>query len=137
MPFEMDKATFVARGGDAAIIACGEMVGPAKAAAALLEKDGIRATVLDMYCLKPLDTAAIVEAATHAKAVVTVEEHAPFGGLGSMVAQVVGRECPRRVLAMSLPDAPVVTGTSREVFDTYGLNAEGIAAKVKEALETA
>lgn len=137
VPFEMDKATFVARGGDAAIIACGEMVGPAKAAAALLEKDGIRATVLDMYCLKPLDTAAIVEAATHAKAVVTVEEHAPFGGLGSMVAQVVGRECPRRVLAMSLPDAPVVTGTSREVFDTYGLNAEGIAAKVKEALETA
>ena len=114
VPFEMDKATFVARGGDAAIIACGEMVGPAKAAAALLEKDGIRATVLDMYCLKPLDTAAIVEAATHAKAVVTVEEHAPFGGLGSMVAQVVGRECPRRVLAMSLPDAPVVTGTSRE-----------------------
>ena len=137
VPFEMDKATFVARGGDAAIIACGEMVGPAKAAAALLEKDGIRATVLDMYCLKPLDTAAIVEAATHAKAVVTVEEHAPFGGLGSMVAQVVGRECPRRVLAMSLPDAPVVTGTSREVFDTYGLNAEGIAAKVKEALEIA
>ncbi len=137
VPFELDKATFVARGGDAAIIACGEMVGPAKAAAALLEKDGIRATVLDMYCLKPLDTAAIVEAATHAKAVVTVEEHAPFGGLGSMVAQVVGRECPRRVLAMSLPDAPVVTGTSREVFDTYGLNAEGIAAKVKEALETA
>ena len=137
VPFEMDKATFVARGGDAAIIACGEMVGPAKAAAALLEKDGIRATVLDMYCLKPLDTAAIVEAATHAKAVVTVEEHAPFGGLGSMVAQVVGRECPRRVLAMSLPDAPVVTGTSREVFDTYGLNAEGLAAKVKEALETA
>ncbi len=137
VPFEMDKATFVARGGDAAIIACGEMVGPAKAAAALLEKDGIRATVLDMYCLKPLDTAAIVEAATHAKAVVTVEEHAPFGGLGSMVAQVVGRECPRRVLAMSLPDAPVVTGTSREVFDTYGLNAEGIAAKVKEALKIA
>lgn len=137
VPFEMDKATFVARGEDAAIIACGEMVGPAKAAAALLEKDGIRATVLDMYCLKPLDTAAIVEAATHAKAVVTVEEHAPFGGLGSMVAQVVGRECPRRVLAMSLPDAPVVTGTSKEVFDTYGLNAEGIAAKVKEALEIA
>ena len=137
VPFEMDKATFVARGGDAAIIACGEMVGPAKAAAALLEKDGIRATVLDMYCLKPLDTAAIMEAATHAKAVVTVEEHAPFGGLGSMVAQVVGRECPRRVLAMSLPDAPVVTGTSREVFDTYGLNAEGIAAKVKEALKIA
>lgn len=136
VPFEMDKATFVRKGEDAAIIACGEMVGPAKAAAELLEKEGIRATVLDMYCVKPLDTAAIVEAATHAKAVVTVEEHAPFGGLGSMVAQVVGRECPKKVLTMSLPDAPVVTGTSQEVFDTYGLNAGGIAAKVKEALNT-
>lgn len=132
--FEMDKATFVTRGEDAAIIACGEMVGAAKAAAELLEKEGIHATVLDMYCVKPLDEAAVVEAAKHAKAVVTVEEHAPFGGLGSMVAQVVGRECPRKVLNMSLPDAPVVTGTSKEVFDTYGLNAEGIVAKVKEAL---
>ncbi len=137
VPFAMDKATFVAKGEDAAIIACGEMVGPAKAAAKLLEKEGIRATVLDMYCVKPLDEAAIVEAATHAKAVVTVEEHAPFGGLGSMVAQVVCRECPKKVFNMTLPDAPVVTGTSKEVFDTYGLNAEGIAAKVKEALEIA
>lgn len=51
-----------------------------------------------------------------------------------MVAQVVGRECPRKVFNMSLPDAPVITGTSKEVFDTYGLNAEGIAAKARELL---
>ena len=87
-----------------------------------------------MYCIKPLDEEAIIKAATKAKAVVTVEEHAPFGGLGSMVAQVVGRECPKRVLNMSLPDEPVITGTSREVFDYYGLNAAGIAARIKEAL---
>ena len=51
---------------------------------------------------------------------VTVEEHAPFGGLGSMVSQVVGSECPRKVVNMSLPDEPVITGSSREVFDYYG-----------------
>ena len=62
------------------------------------------------------------------------EEHAPFGGLGSMVSQVVGAECPRKVVPMSLPDAPVITGTSKEVFDYYGLNAEGIAKKAKELL---
>ena len=54
-PFEMDKATVLAEGTDAAIIACGEMVRPAYEAAKLLEKDGIHATVLDMYCVKPLD----------------------------------------------------------------------------------
>ena len=134
VPFEMDKATVIREGKDAVIIACGEMVRPAKEAAELLEKEGIQAAVIDMYCIKPLDETAIVKAASQAKAVVTVEEHAPFGGLGSMVAQVVGRECPKRVYNMSLPDAPVITGTSQEVFNYYGLNAEGIAAKVKEAL---
>ena len=134
-PFEMDKATVLKEGTDVAIIACGEMVGPAKAAAELLKEQGISAAVVDMYCIKPLDTAAIVKAASNAKAVLTVEEHAPFGGLGSMVSQVVGSECPRKVVNMSLPDAPVITGTSKEVFDYYGLNAEGIANKAKEILK--
>ncbi len=139
VPFELDRATVVtegnAQGNDAVIIACGEMVKPAKDAAALLEKEGIQVSVLDMYCVKPLDEAAVIKAAQNAKAVITVEEHAPFGGLGSMVAQVVSRECPKKVLTMALPDAPVITGTSREVFDYYGLNAEGIVAKVKEAVQ--
>lgn len=133
-PFEMDKATVLAEGADAAIIACGEMVRPALEAAKLLEKDGIHATVLDMYCVKPLDTEAIIKAATNAKAVVTAEEHAPFGGLGSMVAQVVGANCPKKVVNVALPDAPVITGNSKAVFDYYGMNGEGIAAKAKEAL---
>ena len=134
-PFEMDKATVLAEGTDAAIIACGEMVRPAYEAAKLLEKDGIHATVLDMYCVKPLDKEAIVKAASNAKVVVTAEEHAPYGGLGSMVSQVVGAECPRKVLNIALPDAPVVSGTSQEVFDYYGMNAEGIANTVKDALK--
>lgn len=134
-PFEMDKATVLAEGTDAAIIACGEMVRPAYEAAKLLEKDGIHATVLDMYCVKPLDKEAIVKAASNAKVVVTAEEHALFGGLGSMVSQVVGAECPRKVLNIALPDAPVVSGTSQEVFDYYGMNAEGIAKTVKDALK--
>lgn len=133
-PFEMDKATVLTEGTDAAIIACGEMVRPALEAAKLLEKDGIHATVLDMYCVKPLDTEAIIKAATNAKAVVTAEEHAPFGGLGSMVAQVVGANCPKKVVNVALPDAPVITGNSKAVFDYYGMNGEGIAAKAKEAL---
>ena len=131
-PFEMNKATWLCKGTDAAIIACGEMVRPAFEAAKLLKDKGISVTVLDMYCVKPLDNAAIIEAAQNAKVVVTVEEHAPFGGLGSMVAQVVGENCPRRVKNMALPDAPAITGTSSEVFYYYGLDAEGIAKTVEE-----
>lgn len=134
-PFEMDKATVLCEGTDIAIIACGEMVKPALEAADLLKEQGITATVVDMYCVKPLDRETIVKAATNAKAVLTVEEHAPFGGLGSMVSQVVGSECPKKVVNIALPDAPVITGTSKEVFDYYGMNAEGIAKKASELLK--
>ncbi len=133
-PFEMDKATVLSEGNDVAIIACGEMVKPAVDAAAALKEQGIGASVLDMYCVKPLDKEAIKKAVQNAKVVVTAEEHAPFGGLGSMVSQVVSAECPRRVINLALPDAPVITGESKEVFDYYGLNAEGIVKAVKENL---
>lgn len=133
-PFEMDKATVICEGTDVAIIACGEMVKPAVDAAELLKADGISATVLDMYCVKPLDREAVVKATQNAKVVITVEEHAPFGGLGSMVCQVICSECPKKVINLALPDAPVITGTSKEVFNYYGLNAEGIAKTAKENL---
>lgn len=132
-PFELDRAV-VYGSGEVAIVACGEMVRPALDAAALLAAEGIRAAVLDMYCVKPLDAEAVLTAAEKAKLVVTVEEHSPFGGLGSMVSQVVAANCPKKVINLSLPDAPVITGSSRQVFDHYGLNAAGIAAAVKEGL---
>ena len=134
VPFTMDRATVLREGSDVAIIACGEMVRPAMLAGDLLAAQGVSATVLDMYCVKPLDREAVIRAARGAKLVVTVEEHAPFGGLGSMVAQVVSASCPTWVVNLALPDAPVITGTSQEVFDYYGLNAQGIADTVLHRL---
>ncbi len=134
VPFEMDKANILCEGEDIAIIACGEMVRPARDAADLLKTEGVHATVVDMYCVKPLDEETLLKTVKNVRAVLTVEEHSPFGGLGSMVAQVIGRNCPKMVLNMALPDAPVITGTSREVFDYYGLNAPGIAKKAKDLL---
>ncbi len=135
IPFEMDKATIVTEGDDVLLVACGEMVGPAKDAAALLKEQGISACVLDMYCVKPLDEATLVEKAAKVKAVVTVEEHAPFGGLGSMVCQVICKACPKKVAVLSLPDEPAVSGTSKEVFAYYGLDAAGIAASAAAILK--
>lgn len=134
-PFQLDKATKNGDGQDALIVACGEMVLPSMEAAKLLEKGGIGVTVLDMYCVKPLDIASLLENSKGKRLIVTVEEHAPFGGLGSMVSQVIGEKCPRRVINLALPDEPVITGTSQEVFDYYGLNAGGIVSTIRKSLE--
>ena len=133
-PFEMDKATVVREGTDIAIIATGEMVRHAVDAADLLEKEGIHAAVLDMYCVKPIDKEGVIKAASGAKAVMTVEEHSPFGGLGSMVSQIVGEFCPRKVKNVALPDSHVITGTSLEVFRYYGMDGEGLAKTAKVIL---
>jgi transketolase len=126
----MDKATVIAEGSDVTIIACGELVKAAKDAAEALKTEGISATVLDMYCVKPIDKEAIIKAASNTKAVVTVEEHSYIGGMGAMVSQIVAAECPKKVINLALPDSPVITGVSKEVFDYYGLNAEGIKKTV-------
>lgn len=133
-PFAMNKATVLREGGDVLLVACGEMVRPALDAAGLLAEKGIQAAVLDMYCVKPLDTETLLRYAAQCKAVVSVEEHAPTGGLGSMVAQAVSEHCPRRVKCLSLPDAPVVTGTSAQVFEYYHLTPAGIAAAAEALL---
>ena len=137
-PFEMDKATVhgsLDEENDVTIIACGEMVRPAVEAAAMLNAEGIKAAVVDMYCVKPLDKDAVEKAAKNSKLIVTIEEHAPFGGLGSMVSQVVVESFPKRVITMALPDDHVITGKSKDVFNYYGLNAEGIVERVKSFLK--
>lgn len=134
VPFEMDKATVLCEGSDVLLVACGEMVRPLKDAAEILNAEGISTGALDMYCVKPLDKVGLLKAARGKKLIVTVEEHAPFGGLGSMVAQVISANDPKRVITLALPDTPVITGTSKQVFDYYGLNGEGIARTVRKAL---
>lgn len=133
-PFTLNKANVLKEGSDAAIIACGEMVYPALEAAKLLEEEGIHASVTDMYCVKPLDEDTVLKVSENAKAVITVEEHSPFGGLGSMVASLLSQKTPKKMKILALPDSPVITGNSKEVFDHYGLNPEGIKKTVKEIL---
>ena len=135
IPFEMDKATVVTNGTDALIVACGELVKPAKDAATILAESGISAEVLDMYCVKPLDANSLLHAAEGKKIIVTVEEHSPYGGLGSMVCQVISANNPKKVINLALPDTPVITGSSKEVFAYYGLDAQGIAGTVRSALK--
>ena len=134
MKFELDQAVTLCEGDDLAIIACGEMVKPAVEAAKLLAAEGISVQVLDLYCVKPLDRDAVLNSARKVKALVTVEEHSVIGGMGAMVSQLVAEYCPKRVTHLALPDEPAIAGKSQEVFDYYGLNAEGIAKAARELM---
>lgn len=132
-PFEIGKANRLREGKDVALIACGEMVYHAVEAAKLLAESGIEASVYDMATIKPLDDAAILEAAK-AGAIVTIEEHSVKGGLGGAVAEVVCQRDPVKMRILGLPDEPLYNGESRHVFAHYGLNAEGIAEAAKELI---
>lgn len=135
MDFTMDKANVISRGSDIAIIACGEMVKAAAEAAVILREQGISAYVVDLYCVKPMDTETVLEALQATKAAVTIEEHTKIGGMGSMVAQLAVENCPRRMKHMALPDTPAIAGKSQEVFDYYELNARGIVKYTQELLQ--
>lgn len=133
VPFELNKANVLCEGDDIAIIATGEMVLAAKEAVKQLEKDGIHATAIDMYCIKPIDEEAVLKAAKTGH-IITVEEHSPYGGLGSIVSQIVGEKAPCQVVNLTLPDEPVITGKSKEIFAYYGLDKDGIVSTAKRIL---
>lgn len=135
LPFSFNQATVVKEGTDLTIIACGEMVAAAKEAGELLAQQGIQARVLDMYCVKPIDREAVIRAARETSAIITVEEHSTIGGMGAMVSQIVASEWPVVVKNLGLPDAPVITGKSQEVFAHYGLTGAGIAQLAGELIK--
>ena len=131
--FTPGKAAKLVSGTDGAIIACGETVCQAAAAAETLRGEGISLSVYDMFTIKPLDTEAILEAA-QTGTVFTVEEHSLYGGLGGAVSEYLSQNRPTRVKILALPDEKVYTGTSAQVFAHYGLDASGIAKTVREVL---
>lgn len=116
------------------IIACGELCASALSAAKILKKEGIEAALLDMYCVKPLDSETILEYAENSQLVVTAEEHSPYGGLGAAVCQLLAEKLPKRVLNLSMPDEPVINGSSKEVFKHYSLDEQGIARRIVDEL---
>lgn len=132
--FELNKCCKVAEGKDVTLIACGEMVPYAVHAAEILREAGISAGIIDMYCLKPIDETGILEAAKKTKLLVTIEEHSIYGGLGSLVSQITAEKYPVQVKQIALPDAHLISGTNKEVFAYYKMDAKGIADTIKTEL---
>lgn len=133
--FALGKAVTMRRGRDATIIAIGLMVKVALEAAQNLEREGIDCRVLNMSTLKPIDEAAIIQAATETGAIVTAEEHLEHGGLGSAVARVVARHQPVPMEFVAIKDTYAKSGKPAELFERYGLTAKDIERGVRSAIE--
>lgn len=133
--FEIGKAVTLREGEDVTIIATGLMVQQALLAALALAEESIRARVLDMHTIKPLDREAVIRAARETGAIVTVEEHSINGGLGGAVAEVVVENCPVPVKRIGMQDVFGRSGAAQELLDFYGLNAEHIVCTVKKIIE--
>ena len=127
-PIEIGKANILARGSEVVFIGNGETVLPAWQARELLEAQGVSTGVISMHTLRPLDRAVLLEAAASAKVLITCEEHSVNGGLGSLCASILMQEniyTPMRIFGF--PDEPIVTGNQTEIFNHYGISAQGLA----------
>lgn len=133
--FEIGKAIKMADGTDATIVANGMMVEQALIAREMLLAQDISVAVLNMHTVKPLDVQALTCAAQQTGAIVVSEEHNVIGGLGSAVSEALCEICPVPVVKHGVNDEFGRSGPAKELIEYYGLNAQGIVKKVKEALK--
>ncbi|MBQ2828450.1 MAG: transketolase family protein [Clostridia bacterium] len=132
--FELGKGVQLKDGTDVTIIATGLMVNEALMAADKLAEEGISAAVVNIHTIKPIDRDIIIKAAEKTGCIVTSEEHSVIGGLGSAVSEVVTETVPVPVVKHGVYDEFGQSGPAVELLKVYGLDAEHIAEKAKEAI---
>lgn len=132
--FEIGKGVELRDGSDVTIIATGLMVHMALEAAEMLAGNGIRARVINMHTIKPLDEEIVRKAARETGVIVTAEEHSIIGGLGSAVAEVLSEKCPVPMRRIGVRDKFGKSGQVPELLAEYGLTASDIAEAAKQTL---
>ena len=132
--FKLGKATLVRDGNDVTLVASGIMVSRAIEAADALKEEGINARVLNMHTWKPIDEEAIIDAVKSTGALVTCENHALNGGLGSAVAEVVVEKCPAPIEMVAVRDTFGEVGKNAYLSEKFGLTTKDIISAAKRAL---
>ena len=133
--FELGKARRIREGSDIVFVASGETVVEAFQAAELLAQENISAGVLSVHTIKPLDASAILDVASTAHAVVTVEEHSVNGGLGEACASLLLQHGSRpRFKIVGVPDEYTVTGSQTDIFRYYGISPSGLLETARTLL---
>jgi len=132
--FQIGRAVQLRDGNDVTIIAIGDMVIRALEAADLLDNNGIRARVLDMHTLKPVDKGAVIKAAEQTGAIVTVEDHNILNGLGSAVAEIIVENRPVPMERIGLRDTFAESGEYEGLLEKYGLNTRHITEAARKVM---
>ena len=133
-PFELGKANVLREGSDAVIFTCGLMVAECLEAAKLLEAQGVRAAVVNVHTIKPIDAECVTKYAKQCGAVFTVEEHSVIGGLGDAVADVLMGKVSCKFRKIGVNDQFGQSGKAADVLREYGLTVGQIAATVRAGL---
>ncbi|MEJ0002046.1 MAG: transketolase C-terminal domain-containing protein [bacterium] len=137
-PFEIGKAQifWIPEVGlaDVGIIVTGGLAYRAIIAARALEGEGIKAKVMNLSSIKPIDASAIIALAKETRAIVTVEEHQIMGGMGGAVAEVLAANFPTAMEFIGVQDKFGQSGTPDELIKAYGMGVADIASAVKRVL---
>jgi len=134
--FEVGKAKEIMKGKDATIIAIGDMVSwGIKAAKELKEEEKLDIGVIDMHTLKPLDKEKIIESAKNTGAIVSIEDHNIFNGLGSAIAEVIAEEYRVPFKRIGIPDVFGESGKYELLLDKYGMGIKDIKNAIKKVIK--
>ena len=144
VPVVFDKSTYDFRigqgvtlvdGADLTIVATGYMLIKALEAAEILSAKGIKARVVNIHTIKPIDRELIIACARETGAIVTAEEHNVFGGLGSAVAEVLAKNYPIPMECVGVEDTFAESGDYEKLLAKYGLSARNIVAHAEKVLK--
>lgn len=129
-PFVIGKGRKVTEGTDVTIVSTGSVTAAVLQANELLKANGISAEIIGLPTICPLDEELILASVEKTGKIVTVEEHYVYGGIGTMISDLLCREYPRKVLKLGVPHDYATNGPYNEILAKYGLDAAGIAASV-------
>ena len=128
--FEIGKGIQIGDGTDASIIATGVTVSEAIIAKERLEKEGINVRVIDMHTIKPIDKDIIIKCAKETKKIITIEDHSIYGGLGSLVCEVLSENYPAKVTRMGIRDTFGESGKADELMRHFKIDSNSIIAEL-------
>ncbi|MDG1346677.1 MAG: transketolase family protein [Crocinitomicaceae bacterium] len=132
--FIIGKADVLAEGSDVTIIACGHLVWKSIEAIKILAEKGIKAELINMHTIKPLDTVAILKSVEKTGCVVTAEEHMKNGGLGDSVAQVLASKMPTPQEYVGVEDSFGESGDPMELMTKYGIDTADVVKAAERAI---
>lgn len=133
---KIGKGIQIEDGEDISIIACGTMVDQARDARKSLQRGGIKARVIDMHTIKPIDERLVLNCSKETNAIITIEEHSVIGGLGSAVSEILAENnCSCKFKRMGIQDMFCESGEPDKLFKKYGLSENHIVKTAKRLVK--